>query len=144
MPITARFRWNRSKATPRVTRRPALLDWSARLTTCPQAIATLTPDDLRLLIGQQIGVEILLRHALALLASDPLVEGDFYPGDLLVAVLRLPPEYWAAHPVQANALQKIAQTARHEDPGLRGAIAGFLSLTDHHTDTGPGQADSSR
>jgi hypothetical protein len=88
-------------------------------------IATLTPNDLRLLIGQQIGVDVLLPRALALLAGDPLVDGDFYPGDLLVAVMRLPSKYWAGHPGQATALRKIAQAARHEDSSLHGAIEGF-------------------
>src|SRR5262245_29383951 len=58
-------------------------------------VAELTTEDLRLLIGQEIGVEVLMPYALAVLASDPLAEGDFYPGDLLVAVLRMPPEYWS-------------------------------------------------
>lgn len=96
-------------------------------------VATFTAEDLRLLIGQKIGVDVLLRHALALLASDPLVAGDFYPGDLLVAVMRLPPEYWAAHPGLAAAARKIAGAAGHTDPSLRGAVDGFLSLTEPHT-----------
>ena len=107
-------------------------------------IATLTTEDLRLLIGQQIGVDVLVRCALALLSDDPLAEGDFYPGDLLVAVMKLPPQFWAAHPDQAMALRKIAQTARHEDSSLHSAVEGFLSLTEQHTDTDRGEADSSR
>lgn len=74
-------------------------------------VGALTTEDLRLLIGQQIGVEVLVPYALALLADDPLADGDMYPGDLLVAVLRLPPEYWAAHRGQAAELRRIAGVA---------------------------------
>jgi hypothetical protein len=94
-------------------------------------VAALTPEDFRLLIGQEIGVDVLVPHALALLAGDPLVEGDFYPGDLLVSVMKLPPEYWASHPRQAAALRKIAVAAKATDAGtgIQGEIDGFLSLT---------------
>ena len=107
-------------------------------------IATLTTEDLRLLIGQQIGVDVLVRCALALLGDNPLAEGDFYPGDLLVAVMKLPPEYWAAHPGQAMALRKIAQNAGHEDSSLHGAVEEFLSMTEQPTDTGRRQAPGTR
>ena len=94
-------------------------------------VAALTPEDFRLLIGQEIGVDVLLPHALALLAGDPLDGGDFYPGDLLVSVMKLPPEYWASHPGQAAALRKIAGAAKATDAGtgIQGEIDGFLSVT---------------
>lgn len=96
-------------------------------------VATLTAEDLRLLIGQQIGVEVLLPCALALLSSDPLAEGHYYPGDLLASVMRLPSEYWAAHPDQAVAVRKIASAANHMDSDLQDDIDRFLSLTGQHT-----------
>lgn len=45
-------------------------------------------EDLRILIGQRIGLGFLLPYALNALERDPLAAGDFYPGDLLVSVLR--------------------------------------------------------
>jgi CDI immunity proteins len=56
-------------------------------------VNALTAEDLRLLISQEIGVEVLVPLAVALLRRNPLVEGDYYPGDLLVAVMKLPSAY---------------------------------------------------
>ena len=47
-----------------------------------------TVEDLRLLIGQQRALDILLPLALEELEKDPFAEGDMYVGDLLVTVLR--------------------------------------------------------
>lgn len=90
-------------------------------------VALLTAEDLRLLIGQKIGVDVLVPRALALLADDPLVEGDFYPGDLLVAVMRLPASYWQEHGDQAETLRKIAESVRDPDNELRDDIERFRS-----------------
>ena len=47
----------------------------------------LSAEDLRLLIGQNIGLPILLPEALKLLVRQPLTSGDLYEGDLLKAVI---------------------------------------------------------
>lgn len=60
-------------------------------------IHTLTVEDLRVLIGQREGIEILLPRALDLLEADPLAAGDYFPGDLLSVVLRISPEFWRTH-----------------------------------------------
>src|SRR5690349_12082144 len=57
-------------------------------------VAELRVGDLRLLIGQRVGLPVLVPVALQALRSDPLVEGDYYPGDLLAAVLRIEPSFW--------------------------------------------------
>ena len=49
------------------------------------------------MIGQQIGVEFLVPVALERLVENAFEQGDFHPGDLLGAVLRLPREYWHTH-----------------------------------------------
>jgi hypothetical protein len=54
-------------------------------------------EDLRLMIGQQVGVRYLVPRALDHLEAHPLASGDFYPGDLLAAVARLPVSFWSAH-----------------------------------------------
>ena len=54
-------------------------------------------EDLRLMIGQQNGVDYLVPRALDHLEADPLAAGDHYPGDLLSAVARLPNRFWRAH-----------------------------------------------
>jgi hypothetical protein len=65
-------------------------------------------EDQRVLIAQQVGLDVLVPLALARLEENPLAEGDFYPGDLLVAVLRVPPPYWQSHPDEAARLRTVA------------------------------------
>jgi hypothetical protein len=50
-----------------------------------------TAEDFRILIGQNIGTLHLLPRVLPLLRETPLLEGDFYPGDVLSAICRLDP-----------------------------------------------------
>jgi hypothetical protein len=51
-------------------------------------VGELSVEDLRILLGQDIGSQYLLPLAKAILRADPLAEGDFFPGDLVVALLR--------------------------------------------------------
>lgn len=59
------------------------------------------------MIGQRIGLPHLVPLALDVLEQDPLAEGDFYPGDLLRNVCRVPDSYWAEHPDQAARLARL-------------------------------------
>lgn len=70
-------------------------------------ICDLTAEDLRVLIGQHVGLEALLPLTLDHLARDPLLEGDYYPGDVLASVLRVPADYWTSHGEQLEALNRI-------------------------------------
>ena len=49
-----------------------------------------TVEDLRIILGQEIGVSVLLPRAVDILVREPLAEGDHYPGDLLRNVMSLP------------------------------------------------------
>jgi hypothetical protein len=64
-------------------------------------------EDLRIMIGQQFSLPFLVPLALEKLAENPLVEGDYYPGDLLKVVLQIPEEFWGVHPDLRNALRRI-------------------------------------
>lgn len=77
---------------------------------------SLDVEDLRILIGQEVGLDHLMPLALRVLEADPLAEGDFYPGDLLVAVLRVGHEYWERHP--------------DEDESIKVVVAGLKPVTD--------------
>jgi hypothetical protein len=98
-----------------------------------------TAEDLRIMIGQQLSLPVLLPAAVNILASDPLAEGDYYPGDLLHAVVRLPETAWhgaAAHRDRlAKALQAAPLPANGTGSSLRHAVAAFLSrpTNDHGT-----------
>ena len=51
------------------------------------------------------------------LEKNPLVEGDFYPGDLLVNVLRAGTDFWRQFPELKSKVTKIADEA-FEVPGI--------------------------
>jgi hypothetical protein len=55
-------------------------------------------EDLRLLIGQSIGLEFLVPMALDHVEDHPLAAGDFYPGDLLKSVMDVHETFWNGRP----------------------------------------------
>jgi len=71
-------------------------------------IAEFTPEDFRLMIGQQIGLPYLVPTALELLAQDPMISGDLYEGDLLETVLRADSRFWIAQPELRTVASQIA------------------------------------
>ena len=70
-----------------------------------------TVEDLRLMIGQKVSLEYLLPLALEFLRLNPLLEGDCYPGDLLVSVLTIGPEYWRPHFEEREQVAELAKLA---------------------------------
>ena len=67
----------------------------------------LSTENLRLLIGQKISLNILVPLALEILELNPLAEGKMYRGDLLVSVARVPQEFWEEHPELNDHLVEI-------------------------------------
>jgi hypothetical protein len=70
-----------------------------------------TIEDLRLMIGQNIGLNYLMPLAIEKLEQNPLAEGDYYAGDLLVNVLRVDSRFWSEFPVLNSKVGKIAEEA---------------------------------
>jgi hypothetical protein len=77
-----------------------------------------TVEDLRIMIGQRLGLEFLIPIALDHLEHDPLVEGDFYPGDLLKMTLDAGEEFWARHPEYHEHIRKIIHSVQELLPTL--------------------------
>ena len=71
----------------------------------------LTAENLRILLGQDIGSRHLVPIALQHLEADPFVEGAFYPGDLLCSVLSLPRSFWASQPALRDRAASLAARA---------------------------------
>jgi hypothetical protein len=75
-------------------------------------LGLMTAENLRILIGQQIGLPYLVPRALEILKSDPFIAGDFYPGDLLCAVLKASAEHWRTHPSQVAEAREVLLKAQ--------------------------------
>ncbi len=72
-------------------------------------IGEMTVEDLRLLIGQGIGLQYLVPKVLELLDRNPLVAGMHYPGDLLVSTLRLPQKFLDGNPELVSKIERIIE-----------------------------------
>ncbi|MER6049222.1 contact-dependent growth inhibition system immunity protein [Streptomyces sp. NPDC001793] len=70
-------------------------------------IGVLGPEDLRLLISQDVGLPHLLPTAVEVLRANPMVEGDLYEGDLLSAVMIRGREAWEGVPDTARELRAV-------------------------------------
>jgi hypothetical protein len=92
-------------------------------------VRLLDAEDLRVLVAQKVGLDVLVPRALARLEHEPLLEGDFYPGDVLVAVLKVPRSYWPARPELRGQVERIVSAI--DDPGieLKADIVAFRAGT---------------
>src|SRR5688572_13152596 len=70
-----------------------------------------TIENLRIMIGQSIGLEYLMPLAIEKLQENPLAEGSFYAGDLLVNVLRIESAFWLKFSALKSEVIKIAENA---------------------------------
>ena len=70
-------------------------------------IGQFTIENLRIVIGQGFTLPPLMPLALAKLFDDPFAQGDYYPGDLLQAVLRTKWEFWESDPALFSELQDV-------------------------------------
>ncbi|MEV7143716.1 contact-dependent growth inhibition system immunity protein [Streptomyces tauricus] len=64
-------------------------------------------EDMRLLIGQDIGLRHVLPLAPKVLRDDPMAAGDMYEGDLLSAVLTRTRAIWTDTPELGRELRTI-------------------------------------
>jgi hypothetical protein len=83
-------------------------------------------EDLRLLIGQRIGLATLVPLAIAALEDDPLAQGDFYPGDLLGVVLRLPQTFWTQYSALRRRMAEVVDRLDVDSLGVSEELAIFL------------------
>lgn len=69
-------------------------------------ISEYTIEDCRFLVSQNIGLEYIIPLAIEILAKNILAAGDFYEGDLLNAVLKVPESFWRKKPLLYHALKE--------------------------------------
>src|SRR5262245_21544085 len=91
-------------------------------------VADFTVEDLRIMIGQQVSLPHLIPRAITVLEASPLAEGDYYPGDLLNAVVTISEDYWRAHHDQWLTVWGIADRLNRAFEHLREPIARFSSI----------------
>jgi hypothetical protein len=93
----------------------------------------LNVEDLRILIGQNIGLNYLVPLAIEKLEQNPLAERNHYSGDWLVNVLRVEPKFWSKFPtLKAKVIQitdeafEIHSITKIEFESIREAYNFFL------------------
>ncbi|MEV7356966.1 contact-dependent growth inhibition system immunity protein [Kitasatospora sp. NPDC091276] len=91
-------------------------------------ICELTVEDMRLLIGQDVGLAHLLPMAVEVLRDNPMAEGDMYEGDLLSAVLTRSSAVWREWPELGRKLGVIVSGLADLPPSLMEKAARFLAL----------------
>ena len=91
-------------------------------------LSQFTLEDLRIMIGQEIGLQFLVPLALDRLESNPLAEGDFYPGDLLASVLQVEPSFWREWPRLRVEVTDILKQVSQVPKELTDAVSKFRQL----------------
>ena len=74
-----------------------------------------TVEDLRIMIGQNFSLDILIPMAIERLRQNIMAEGHFYPGDLLKSVLTADANYWQKNPLLRR---KLSRLFRNNQPSL--------------------------
>ncbi|MCK0137423.1 contact-dependent growth inhibition system immunity protein [Arenibacter sp. S6351L] len=70
-------------------------------------IEDLNIEQLRLLISQKIGIEYLIGIVLKTLERNAIAEGNLYEGDLLIAVSKIPSEFWKENKKEFGIFKRI-------------------------------------
>lgn len=81
-------------------------------------LSEFTVQDLRIMIGQQISLPILVPLAVERLEANPLTEGNFYPGDLLAAVSQIDQTFWTDHDELLQRIRRVVARALKALPTL--------------------------
>ena len=90
-------------------------------------VGELSAEDLRLMIGQDVGLAHLLPLAVEIPQDDPMAQGDLYEGDLLSAVLSRKSAAWNELPGARRELRVIVSGLTGLPPGLAREAERFLA-----------------
>lgn len=77
-------------------------------------LADLTNGEVRLAVSQKVALPWVLELAIERLRTDPLLEGDYYPGDLLSALVRLEEEEWGGRADLRPDLKELFRQAMEQ------------------------------
>ena len=88
-------------------------------------LSEFTTEDLRIMIGQQMSLLLLIPMALDVLAKDLFAAGDFFEGDLLKNVLLVDTGFWNEHKKHWQRLYKLIDGRRSEIAEQKSEISRF-------------------
>ena len=87
------------------------------LTLRRKPLEELSNGEVRLAITHQVGFPIVLELAIERLRPNPLLEADFYPGDVLAALVRLDEQDWQDRNDLREALAELFRQAMAQSSG---------------------------
>ncbi len=93
-------------------------------------VNTLTDSELRMTIGQQVGLDYLVPFAIDRLSENPFIKADNYYGDLLLSVLAIPSVFWHAQREYYWILYEIVTGVHPLIADLEAGVTSFLSIED--------------
>ena len=73
-----------------------------------------TVEDIRITIGQQMGLPYLVLLAIDVLKENISAEGDLYEGDLLAAVLKINAKFWKDNSEYWNTVNSLIKTKKQK------------------------------
>jgi hypothetical protein len=90
-------------------------------------IKDLSIEQVRLLLGQKIGIEYILPRAIHFLQENILAEGNYYPGDLLAAILTIDESGWTDHFELRRRFDEllVSEISKVEDSDLLRMLADY-------------------
>ena len=77
-------------------------------------IGAMTAEDFRALVLQQIGLEFIMPGVIKLLKVNPLLEAEYYSGDLLSASLHINHYFYVLHPEYREIMSYLLEEARRK------------------------------
>ena len=88
----------------------------------------LSDGEVRLAIAQKVGFPLVLEMAMERLRPNPLLEADFYPGDVLAALVRLDEQDWEDRKDLREALAELFRRAMAQSSEEADAFRDSLQL----------------
>jgi hypothetical protein len=73
-----------------------------------------TIEDVRIMIGQQFGLDYLIPLALEILDKNLFAKGDFFEGDLLKNVVEIDTVFWNKNKIYWQKLNNLIKNRRNE------------------------------
>lgn len=72
-------------------------------------LSQLTNEEIRLLIGQKIGLKYVIPLAVSIVSAEPFIEVTFYEGDLLGELLQLSEADWKDNPEELESFKTVVR-----------------------------------